>query len=130
MNKIFKILRLRSRFTGYCKFCAGNLVDDGSTDDSLKIAFDYAQKYSFIYFIHYQNKGVGAARIYLFLDPDDNLALNNAFNLAKQYDVVAVKGQFTNYNEQEPQIVYYNSSANEQVNQNTIQPLHTFWEKH
>ena len=46
--------------------------------------------------------------------------------------MVAVKGQFTNYNEQEPQIVYYNSSANEQVNQNTytIQPLHTFWEKH
>ena len=62
MNKILKTLRLRSRFTGYCKFCAGNLVDDGSTDDSLKIAFDYAQKYSFIYFIHYQNKGVGAAR--------------------------------------------------------------------
>lgn len=121
------------------------IVDDGSTDNSLKIALDYAKKYSFVYVIHSQNKGVGAARnaglrmargeYVFFLDPDDtldkNLDISNIYTLAKQYNVVAVKGQFTNYDEKIPDVIYYNSPANEQVSDNTftIQPLHTFWAK-
>lgn len=121
------------------------LVDDGSTDGCLDISLHYAKQYPFIYVVHSQNKGVGAVRnaglrmaqgeyVY-FLDPDDtldkNLDMDQVFNLAKQYDVVAVKGQFTNYNEETPHIVYYNLPANEQVNENTftLQPLHTFWAK-
>lgn len=48
-----------------CQDCANIeviLVDDGSTDNSGKIADDYAQKYSFIQVIHQKNQGVSVAR--------------------------------------------------------------------
>lgn len=121
------------------------LVDDGSTDNSLNIALSYAKKYSFVYVIHSQNKGVGAARnaglrmaqgeSVFFIDPDDtldsNLDLNYIFQLMEYYDVPVIKGQFTNYYEREPEVIYYNTPANEIENENTIaiQPLYTLWGK-
>lgn len=91
------------------------LVDDGSTDDSLKISIDYANRHPFIYVIHSQNKGVGAARNaglrlargeYIFLlDPDDtldkSLDLEKLYELAKSQNVNLIKGQhyFYQYNE-------------------------------
>lgn len=38
------------------------LVDDGSTDDSVKICDEYAVKYEFIRVMHQENRGVSAAR--------------------------------------------------------------------
>lgn len=85
------------------------LVDDGSTDNSLKIALNYAEKYPFVYVVHSQNKGVSSARnrglrmaqgeYVLFLDPDDildtNLNLENCYRLAKEYDADIIKGLFS-----------------------------------
>lgn len=62
------------------------LVDDGSTDNSLRIAQDYAMKYPFIEVYHQENAGVAAARnnllshikgdYVLFVDSDDWLELD------------------------------------------------------
>lgn len=61
------------------------LVDDGSTDDSLSICQEYADKYSFIEVYHQENRGVAAARnalldkaigdFVLFVDSDDWIEL-------------------------------------------------------
>lgn len=57
------------------------LIDDGSTDNSAKIAKDYAEKYDFIEYHYEENQGLGHARNYgcefaegdyiVFLDSDD-----------------------------------------------------------
>ncbi|NOL51341.1 glycosyltransferase family 2 protein [Pelistega suis] len=59
------------------------LVDDGSTDNSLDIAMDYARRYPFITVIHSKNEGLSAARnkglqlargeYIQFIDSDDYL---------------------------------------------------------
>lgn len=65
------------------------LINDGSPDNTLNIALDYANKYDFITLIHTRNKGQSAARnkgiqiaqgeyIY-FVDSDDYLS-NNIFS--------------------------------------------------
>ena len=56
-------------------------IDDGSTDDSLKILMEYAEKDNRITILKQKNKGAGVARNYgmsiatgeyfLFLDSDD-----------------------------------------------------------
>lgn len=75
------------------------LVDDGSTDDSLKIAKDYIKAYKNIVVIHQKNMGLSAARntglksaigkwIY-FIDSDDFVSENyidNMYNLLKKVD--------------------------------------------
>lgn len=82
------------------------LIDDGSTDNSLEIALDYAKRYPFIFVLHSQNKGVSAARnqgirlaqgeyIY-FIDSDDYLVgdyLPQAISLAKMYSADLVRLQ-------------------------------------
>ena len=40
------------------------LVDDGSTDNSVKICDAYASSYSFVHVYHIQNQGVSHARNY------------------------------------------------------------------
>ncbi|MCQ9124171.1 glycosyltransferase family 2 protein [Rodentibacter caecimuris] len=84
------------------------LVNDGSTDNSLAIALQYANKYSFIQVIHSQNKGVSAARnaglrlargeYVVFLDPDDylddNADFQSLYELAQTYQVPVVKGTY------------------------------------
>ena len=62
------------------------LVDDGSTDDSLLICQEYAQKDSRIHVYHQENQGAGPARNYgikvakgqyfSFLDSDDLFKLD------------------------------------------------------
>ncbi|NRO31583.1 putative glycosyltransferase EpsJ [Lactobacillus helveticus] len=75
------------------------LVDDGSTDDSLKIAKDYTKAYKNIVVIHQKNMGLSAARntglksaigkwIY-FIDSDDFVSekyIDNMYNLLKKVD--------------------------------------------
>ena len=84
------------------------LVDDGSTDSSLVISLDYANKYPFIYVIHSQNKGVSAARnaglklargeYVMFLDPDDflhpGIQLNSFYQFAVENNINVIKGQY------------------------------------
>ena len=45
------------------------LIDDGSTDDSAKIAKKYAEKYDNIEYIYEENQGLGHARNYWPLEP-------------------------------------------------------------
>lgn len=62
------------------------LVDDGSTDSSVKICDAYASSYSFVHVYHIQNQGVSHARNYgiekstgryiTFVDADDFLTKN------------------------------------------------------
>ena len=62
------------------------LVDDGSTDDSLAICREYAERYSFVEVHHQENRGVAAARnalldkatgdFVLFVDSDDWIETN------------------------------------------------------
>lgn len=108
------------------------IVNDGSTDNSLSIALDYANRYSNIVVIHHQNKGVSSARnlglraaqgeFIMFLDPDDTLDeklnLELVYQLAKQRNVSVIKGQFTNYDQNEPTIYYKNKPTNEEVKGN------------
>lgn len=84
------------------------LVNDGSTDNSLSIALQYADQYSFIQVIHSQNKGVSAARnaglrlaqgeYVVFLDPDDylddNVDFQSLYELAQRYQVPVLKGTY------------------------------------
>ena len=70
--------------------CQLVLVDDGSSDNSLKIMQQFAAQYEFVKLIHQENQGVSAARntgikaatgewVY-FLDSDDEMvpgSLNN-----------------------------------------------------
>lgn len=69
------------------------LIDDGSTDNSIKISHEYAQKYKNINVIHTSNKGVSAARnmaverasgdYIMFVDSDDWLELDMVEELVK-----------------------------------------------
>lgn len=79
------------------------LVNDGSTDNSLKILQSYANKYDCIKIIDQENRGVSAARnagidiargeyIY-FIDSDDNIdhgSLIRAINLFYKYNIELV----------------------------------------
>lgn len=119
------------------------IVNDGSTDNSFSIALDYAKRYSNIVVIHTQNKGVSAARnlglraaqgeFIMWIDPDDTLdsALNleQVYQLAKQCNVPVVKGQFDNYNQDDPSIYYKNKPTNASVGGSTacIQSLLEFY---
>lgn len=67
------------------------LVNDGSTDNSEKIAQEYANKYDFINLISIKNGGLGNARnvgvknahgkYIFFIDSDDVLPINTLFNM-------------------------------------------------
>lgn len=72
------------------------LINDGSTDNSEKIALEYSKKYSNVYLINQENKGQGAARnigikessgeyIY-FLDSDDMIKQNLLATCVKKMD--------------------------------------------
>lgn len=80
------------------------LVDDGSTDDSLAICREYADRYSFVEVYHQVNSGVAVARntlldkakgeFVLFVDSDDWIELNMVEILLekqKQYQCDIVK---------------------------------------
>ncbi len=79
------------------------LVDDGSTDDSLRICQEYAEKDSRVIVHHKENSGVSATRnqgirlahgdYFSFIDSDDILEINTfeyLINLIKRHRVDAV----------------------------------------
>ena len=85
------------------------LVDDGSTDSSLSICNEYAQKDNRITVLTQQNKGAGAARnmgiesshseFVIFLDSDDYYPeldiLETLYNKAKENNVLICGGSFS-----------------------------------
>ena len=94
------------------------IVNDGSQDNTLQIALDYAHRHSNFYVIDKQNSGVGAARNsglgkakgkYLyFLDPDDYLAkgcMHIAISIAidNDLDVLSCSSTQVQQNEYLPQ---------------------------
>ena len=85
------------------------LIDDGSTDDSLRICEGYAKKDSRVRVVHKQNGGVSSARnlgiesakgAYLtFCDADDELmptALSDLYSAAQKYEADFVVGGIEN----------------------------------
>ena len=77
------------------------LVNDGSTDNSLNILNDYAQKYSFVKVLNQTNQGVSSARNHaievaqgeflIFVDSDDRLGNKNeahGFEISKLYSAI------------------------------------------
>lgn len=88
------------------------LVDDGSTDDTLKIAREYARQYSALKVLSQKNSGPAAARnlgmqkakgdYLFFLDADDLLAkdaLLKLYERAKEMDADLVIGKYDIFNE-------------------------------
>lgn len=95
------------------------LIDDGSTDNSLNIALDYAKQYPFVTVIHHQNKGQSAARnlginiakgeYIFFVDSDDILlgdSLGTFCEMAHQQNVDMVKLQVCEAFTQDGQLYY------------------------
>lgn len=91
------------------------LVDDGSTDDSLKICQEYAEKDSRVIVYHKENSGVSATRnqgirlahgdYFSFIDSDDWLESDTyeyLINLIKEHNVDAVNFEhFITYTDRE-----------------------------
>lgn len=91
------------------------LVDDGSTDDSLKICQEYAEKDSRVIVYHKENSGVSATRnqgirlahgdYFSFIDSDDWLEADTyeyLINLIKEHNVEAVNFEhFITYTDRE-----------------------------
>lgn len=82
------------------------LIDDGSKDNSLKVALGYSHKYDFITVIHSQNKGQSSARnkginiaqgeYIFFVDSDDYLLeidLNSVYLTALENNIDIIKFQ-------------------------------------
>jgi glycosyltransferase involved in cell wall biosynthesis len=87
-------------------------VNDGSTDNSLEILNEYAQKDSRFVVISQENQGQGVARnnainiangeYILFIDPDDWIekeALETLYNFAKEKLAQVVKFNYKEYND-------------------------------
>lgn len=89
------------------------IVDDGSTDNSLKICKEYERLYDNITVVHTENRGLSAARnlgvslargVYVhFVDSDDFLPGDNVYQILfrklenKEVDLIVGKTVFYNY---------------------------------
>ena len=102
------------------------LVEDCSTDQSLQICKEYAEKHSDLFKLiaKAENQGVSATRnigldnargdYFMFVDPDDVLpldALQNLYTAATQSDSDIVKGNNTIFNEHSEHGASYNVSS-------------------
>jgi glycosyltransferase involved in cell wall biosynthesis len=102
------------------------LVEDCSTDQSLQICKEYAEKHSDLFKLiaNAENQGVSATRnvgldnargdYFMFVDPDDVLpggTLQSLYTAATQNDVDIVKGNNTIFTEHNEQNARYNVSA-------------------
>ena len=87
-------------------------INDGSTDNSLEILNEYAQKDSRFIIISQENQGQGVARnkgieisqgeYIQFVDPDDWIELNmleKLYDFAKKHQSQVVKFNYTEYND-------------------------------
>jgi glycosyltransferase involved in cell wall biosynthesis len=87
-------------------------INDGSTDNSLEILNEYAQKDNRIVIISQENQGQGVARnnaigiangeYILFVDPDDWIeegALETLYSFAKEKSAQVVRFDYKDYNE-------------------------------
>ena len=102
-------------------------VNDGSTDNSLQILNEYANKDKRIHIFTQTNSGPGLARnlgldnakgeYVAFVDGDDYLGSShfyeNLYNIAKEHNADAVKGLYQN-----TQTGYINYDINKKINEN------------
>lgn len=101
------------------------LINDGSTDGSLRIAMDYASKDSRIKLFHQKNSGPSAARNYgldlaqgdyiTFIDSDDFVETTYLENMhtalvSTGSDISSVN--FTSYNEERQSYMFYQTASN------------------
>lgn len=119
------------------------IVNDGSTDNSLSIALDYAKHNPNIIVLHSQNKGASSARnlglqiaqgeYVIWIDPDDylnqKLNLEHIYQLAKINNMNVIKGQFDYFSQESPEEIKTNLPINPNAQGETavIQPLKTFY---
>jgi len=135
------------------------LVDDGSTDDSGKIAREYADSFDNVDYIHEENQGLGHARNYgcefaegdyiIFLDSDDLVppkAYERMYDSAVKNDVDFTIGNVTRFNSKKTRRIKIHLTAfsgTKEVTHITESPelfydttawnkmiKKTFWEKH
>lgn len=98
------------------------LVNDGSTDDSLKICKEYAKKYDFIKVVNQENQGLSVARnegvkiclgkYIQFVDSDDFIeaeAGEKFYNLCEFYNLDMIRGKYHLYYENEGQTITTNN---------------------
>lgn len=109
-------------------------IDDGSTDNSSKILFDYASKYDFIKIISQKNQGPGIARnkgikkakgeYIAFLDSDDyyveDYALEYMFNMAIEKNIKMCSANLRIFNNYLG--FYKQTETNENYEINFIEP--------
>lgn len=93
-------------------------INDGSTDNSLEILREYAQKDTRIVIIDQKNKGVSTARnngiklatgeFVCFMDPDDKYPTNDVlealYNGAKENNVLICGGEFAFFTSENPNL--------------------------
>lgn len=86
-------------------------IDDGSTDESILILSDYANRYGNLRLFHQENKGAGSARnlgiakasgeFIAFLDADDfyydNMALRKLYYTAKESGALICGGSVCSF---------------------------------
>lgn len=88
------------------------IIDDGSTDSTLKIAQELAEANAHIKVFHQENQGVSAARncglfnangeYICFVDPDDFFIekfADDFLSQCRRYDLDIIRGQYCNYYE-------------------------------
>lgn len=100
-------------------------IDDGSTDESYKVLYEYAVKDKRIKLIHQENKGVGISRnigikqaqgeFICFLDPDDMYpsddVLEKLYVYCKSYGVQIAGGEFSTFSNDGKELVQDFKSA-------------------
>ena len=100
-------------------------IDDGSTDDSLKLLNELSEKYGFIKILTQENQGSGIARnkgienaegeYVAFLDADDEFldadALERMYNASSinNADMISANLQFINENDEIVDNIFYNN---------------------
>ncbi len=107
-------------------------INDGSTDNSLEILNEYAEKDERFIIINQENKGQGIARnrgveiskgeYIQFVDPDDWVELDmleTLYNFAKAHNSQVIKFNYTNYND-------YSGKYSQSIFEKQIQKIYNY----
>ena len=106
------------------------LIDDGSSDNSLKILEEYSENYDNIFSYHKENEGLTFTRNYgidhangeyiAFFDADDLIpehAYENLYNLAAKYGHDIVSGHFSRFNDEKTWREFISKTISDKITQ-------------